>query len=165
MPRRWYLVHAQSGKERLAEQHLLRQRYETFLPLIQRTVRHARKLAIGESAYFPGYLFVALDPEVDQWRSINGTIGVIRLVTSNGAPAHAPDDFVALLQAAANARGVVSLMPHVRVGDRVRVAAGIFADELGVVEVLSPAERVRVLLNIMNRMTRVELPLESCAVA
>jgi transcription antitermination factor NusG len=47
-----------------------------FLPLREKTWRHAHRIEVRRVPFFPGYLFVALDLDHDQWRSVNGTIGV-----------------------------------------------------------------------------------------
>jgi transcription antitermination factor NusG len=51
-----------------------------------KTVRHARKVRAALGAYFPAYLFVRFDLTKDRWRSVNGTLGVSRLVGSENRP-------------------------------------------------------------------------------
>ena len=41
---RWYLVHARPNSERKAELNLQAQGFATFLPQIEKTIRHARRL-------------------------------------------------------------------------------------------------------------------------
>src|SRR5437016_11201899 len=77
---RWYAVHTLPLRETYAEGHLRNQGFATFLPKRHKTVRHARKLRAVEAAFFPRYLFVVLDLARHQWRSVNGTYGVSRLV-------------------------------------------------------------------------------------
>lgn len=161
--RRWYLVHAKTGHELLARAHLERQAYETFLPRTHRVIRHARKIRNTVAAYFPGYLFVSLDPQGDRWRPINSTVGVLRLVTAAGAPLAAPPGLVEALIAQADERGVLALAQDLKPGETVRVIRGPFADQLGVVERLAPQDRVRVLLEIMN--AHVPVDLDSAALA
>ncbi len=74
--RRCYLLRALVGRELVAEGQLRRQEFSTFLPKQMKTVRHARRLRVTLSAFFPGYLFVRLDLARDRWRSVNGTLGV-----------------------------------------------------------------------------------------
>ncbi len=146
---RWYLVRALTGREVVAEQHLRRQGFVTFLPRRPRTVRHARRIQVALGAYFPGYLFVRLDLGRDRWRSINGTVGVAHLVGHGDRPCPAPKGLVEALRAVADDRHVLS-GPLLGAGQRVRVVAGAFADHLAVIERLDEAGRVRVLLEIMD---------------
>ena len=73
---RWFVVHTLPHQEKRAQIQLQNQRYRTFLPKREKTVRHARKLATVVAPFFPRYTFIILDPEHDQWRPINGTMGV-----------------------------------------------------------------------------------------
>jgi hypothetical protein len=41
---RWYLVHTRPNSERKAELNLQAQGFATFLPQIEKTIRHARRL-------------------------------------------------------------------------------------------------------------------------
>ncbi len=154
----WFLVHAKTGRELLARVNLERQGYETFLPLERRTVRHARRMTQTLAPYFPGYLFVSLDRDRQMWRPINSTIGVLRLVVGPDGPSAAPPTLIDTLKAASDADGVLQLSRTWSPGEAVRIVSGPFADQLGVVESLSGADRVRVLLSIMNAEVPVVLP-------
>src|SRR2546430_1503971 len=77
---RWYVVHTLPLCEGRAQIQLENQSFRTFLPKRHKTIRHARKLSTVEAAFFPRYLFVALDLTRHQWRSVNGTFGVASLV-------------------------------------------------------------------------------------
>ena len=154
---RWFLVHAQTGREAVAQANLRRQGYRTFLPRALRTTRHARKLRTSESAFFPGYLFVSLDLATQAWRQINGTLGVIRLFAADSRPTPVPPGVVEHLMTLADPTGLLSLTPSLATGDAVRLTAGPFADMAGVVQELSGPYRVRVLLAIMSREIVVEV--------
>jgi hypothetical protein len=78
---RWYAVHTLPFAEPRAEGQLHRQGFRTFQPKRHKTVRHARRLSTIEAPFFPRYLFIVLDLGRHQWRSVNGTFGVSRLVT------------------------------------------------------------------------------------
>lgn len=94
---RWYVVQALARREPIAKMRLEAQGYRIFLPQMIKTVRHARKMRQARVAVFPGYLFVAFNPLKDRWRSINGTIGVARIITANEVPAPVPRGIVETL--------------------------------------------------------------------
>ena len=83
---RWYLVHTRPNSERKAEINLEAQGFKTFLPQIDRTIRHARRLTTVRRPLFPRYLFVCLDIGRDRWLSINGTIRRVLPVHAEGRP-------------------------------------------------------------------------------
>lgn len=155
---RWFLVNAQTGREPLAAQHLSRQGFRPFLPTTWRTIRHARQIRNERTAFFPGYLFVALDLEHDRWRSIDGTIGVVRLIKADGRPSSAPRGLVETLIEATGEDGVLDLVGGVlREGESVRIIRGPFADQLAVVQQMTGPDRVRVLLTMMNQSVPVDV--------
>src|SRR6266487_6089250 len=88
---RWFLVNAQPKSERKAELHLGAQGFRTYLPQIQKTIRHARQLKSVRAPLFPRYLFVILDLERDRWLSVRSTIGVSSLFSNrDGRPVPVP---------------------------------------------------------------------------
>jgi len=145
---RWYCAQTQPRREILASRHLAAQGFRAFLPQIAKTVRHARKVQTVRAALFPRYLFVALDPDQDRWRPVNGTIGVSRLLTANGFPTAVPDGVVEALLACQDPAGTVRF--SFEEGQAVRVVAGPFSDMIGLIERLDGNGRVRVLLDIMG---------------
>lgn len=158
MSRRWFVAQTKTGGEALAQLNLERQQFGTFLPRSYRTIRHARAIRTVRSAFFPGYVFVRFDPERDRWRSIDGTIGVIRLVKAEDRPLPAPVGLVEALIAATRDDGALDLAGALSPGAEVRVIGGPFADQLAVVESMRGEDRVRVLLAIMNQSVPVEVP-------
>jgi transcriptional antiterminator RfaH len=123
---RWYAVHTLPFAEARAEGQLHRQGFRTFQPRRLKTVRHARKLSTVEAPFFPRYLFIVLDLDRHQWRSVNGTFGVSRLVMRGDQPQPVPCGVVEALIAAADARGILELAEKFRVGGSVRLMAGPF---------------------------------------
>ena len=86
---RWYVVHTRPHEERRAEANLVRQGFRVWLPVMERSRRHARRIETVHSALFPGYLFAELDIGRAAWRTINGTFGVRRLLADGPPPAGA----------------------------------------------------------------------------
>src|SRR5215475_12563612 len=91
---RWYAVQCQPHREHVASRHLANQGFGVFLPLRKKLRRHARRVDSVQVPFFPGYLFVQFDKGKHRWRSINGTLGVTRLVMQGECPAPAPEGIV-----------------------------------------------------------------------
>src|SRR5271169_3550867 len=152
---RWYAVHTQLFAEARAEGQLHRQGFRTFQPKRHKTVRHARTQRTVEAPFFPRYLFIVLDLARDQWRSVNGTFGVSRLVMWGDRPHPVPRGVVEVLIATADARGILQLGRKLQVGVPVRLMAGPFAEQLAIFEHLGDSGRVRVLLDILGRQVAI----------
>lgn len=154
---RWYVVLAQPHREAQAGQQLANQGFGTFLPCRMKTVRHARKLTTVRAPFFPRYLFVTLDLSRDRWRAVNSTIGVSRLLMRGELPEPVPHGIVETLIASADDRQVLRFVSDLAVGGRVRLLAGPFAEQLGILERLDSDGSVRVLLNIMSGVVPIRL--------
>jgi transcription elongation factor/antiterminator RfaH len=149
-PARWYAVQCLAHREAAAASHLRNQEFTVFLPRRQKTRRHARKLDTVLVPFFPGYLFVRFDTARTQWRSINGTYGVARMVMQGDTPLPVPRGIVEALQAACDDGDVLRQSAALKPGQSVRIMAGAFADFLGQLEQMDDRGRVRVLLEIMG---------------
>lgn len=155
--RRWYAVQTQPRREALARLHLERQGFASFCPL-RRKIRRSGNRHVEEMApLFPGYLFVALDLANDQWRSVNGTIGVMRLVAfgAGGSPAPLVPGFVEHLAKLGDMGG--GFGDGLKKGDRIRIMGGPFDELCGILESASDQERVTVLLSLLGKDTRVHM--------
>jgi transcription elongation factor/antiterminator RfaH len=152
---RWYAVHTLPFAEMRAEGQLQRQGFRTFQPKRHKTVRHARQSSTVEAPFFPRYLFIGLDLARHQWRKVNGTFGVSRLVMRGDRPHPVPCGVVEALIAAADARGILQLGDKLQLGETVRLMAGPFAEHLAILDHLDDAGRVRVLLEILGRQVAI----------
>ena len=158
---RWYAAQTLARREAYALGNLRDQGYRCFLPLFEKTVRHARRATLARRALFPGYLFVSLDLTRERWRSVNGTRGVLRLVMAQETPLPTPDGVVENLVKLVDARGLIRLDHGLKPGDRVEITRGPFAQRLGEILSLDDQGRARVLIDMMNTTVAVRLPREA----
>lgn len=155
---RWYVARTLAQRELQASKQLVNQGFRVFVPRYWKNRRHARKVETVSLALFPRYIFVILDRTKDRWRSINGTIGVDRLLTYGGEPEPVPPGVVETLITAADPEGNVQFHFNLKEGQAIKVIAGPFADLVGQLERLDDNGRVRVLLELMGGSVRVALP-------
>jgi transcriptional antiterminator RfaH len=154
---RWFLAHTQPKSECKAELHLGAQGFRTYLPQIQKTIRHARQLKTVRAPLFPRYLFVILDLERDRWLSVRSTVGVSRLFTTReGRPVPVPVGVVEALIEQSDGN-LTRLDTRLVKGQQVRILFGPFADFVGTLERLDEAGRVQVLLEMMGTSVPVAL--------
>ena len=156
---RWYVVQTQVNCEAKAAENLRRQGYETYLPRYLKRRRHARKVDFTAKPLFPRYMFVAIDVAAQRWRSIQSTFGVSRLVTNGDEPAALPEGVVRALKAREDDRGFVKLdeRPAFAPGDKLRVLAGAFMDNVCLFNGMADHDRVSILLDMLGRKVRVLL--------
>lgn len=100
---------------------------------------------------FPGYLFVQV---IDQWRAIDRTVGVLKLIKFGETPARCPDAEIDKLRERLDANGLIRLAARppegargkISIGAKVRVA-GLNAIYVG----MGVKERQRVLIHLLGR--------------
>lgn len=164
----WYVAETQPRQERVAEAHLRRQGFETFLPQFRALRRHARRTEIVSRPLFPGYVFVGFDPAQTRWRSVNGTVGCRRLVGFGDNPQPLPQRVLTALRARQDAEGFIHMddpLSKLPQGAALRVTEGPFADLVGLFQTRDDAMRVILLLDLLGRPTRVTLPAHAVAIA
>ncbi|USO01432.1 MAG: transcriptional activator RfaH [Alphaproteobacteria bacterium] len=157
----WHVAHTQPLKEKVAQEHLLDQGYEVYMPRFKKTVRHARKVEEKHAPLFPRYIFVGMDVTTARWRSVNGTRGVSHLLMGNDlTPAQVPTCVINELRSRESDEGIVpiaSLVTFVK-GEKVRVLDGALKDQIGIFEAMNDKFRVQLLLTFMGREMKMTLP-------
>lgn len=159
-PACWFVVQSRPRQEVLAAAAIeVRTALDVFVPEIIET-RRSRKV---RRPLFPGYLFVATDPEALPLHTINKTPGVLRVVGFDGLPRAVDADVVAILRARCTQIIAEGGLPQhsYKPGDAVRVTDGPLAGLEGVFQgPMTPAERVHVLLTFLRQSQTVEIPLD-----
>jgi transcriptional antiterminator RfaH len=164
---RWFVAHTQPHAEAKATAHLNRQGFEIYFPRYLKRRRHARRIETVVAPLFPRYLFVAIDLNVQRWRSICSTVGVSRLVCNGDDPAPVPVGIVEALKTREDASGFIKLDSRLRfrAGDKIRVLEGAFSSCLGLFEGVAERERISILLDLLGRKVRVVLDADLIAAA
>ena len=158
----WCVAHTQPSKELVAQQHLLDQGFEVYMPRFKKTARHARKVEEKLVPLFPRYIFVGMDLSSARWRSVNGTLGISHLLMSNDLnPAKVSTRIIEDLRAQEIGDGIVpvaSLVNFVK-GEKVRILDGAFTDQTAIFESMDDKSRVQLLLTFMGREMKMTLPI------
>ena len=162
----WFVVRTKPRAEEKAVWHLANQGFAAYLPRYRRRVRHARRNAIVLRPLFPGYLFVGLDPMRCRWRSINGTIGVREILSNGEAPLAVADRIIDEIKAREDDTGTVKLVPpSFARGQVVRLLEGPLADLNGLFEEMRDESRVVLLVSLLGRKVRMQVPATAVAAA
>lgn len=159
--RSWFLAQFKPNCHQIAVRNLAQQGYPVFLPVEDVTRKRGMQFVTRRQPLFAGYLFIAFDPALGGWRSINATYGISRLVSFSTHPAPVPLDLICNLMLRCDAEGKLLPPRQMSPGDRVQLTAGPMADFVATVEAMAPDQRVWVLLDIMGRTTRVAVQAEA----
>ena len=156
----WYTLYTKPRKEYTVRDLLQGRGIENYLPALKPPGR--RRGACREKPFFPRYLFARLDLEVIPLSSINWSQGMTGVVAFGGQPAVVPDDVIHWLRARlAQVNGEdyhdgLPLLPDTPV----RLIDGPLAGMVALFDRrLSGADRARVLIQLLGRLTATEVPI------
>jgi transcriptional antiterminator RfaH len=163
----WYVVQTQINAEAKAARNLLRQGFEIYLPRYLKRRSHARKIEKVAAPLFPRYMFVSIDIATQRWRSVQSTFGVSHLVLNGSDPAPVAGTIIDQLKAREDANGFVKLDQRAKfaIGEKVRVLAGVFAENFGLFDGMADRDRVAILLDLLGRKVRVSIEADMVAAA
>jgi len=152
----WYAVHTRARQERVAVEHLNRQGYETYLPLIHSPKRLRGRWCEVIEPLFPRYLFIRLDVQQQNTAPIRSTRGVNGLVSFGGNLRPVPQVLVEQLMAAQLDRDGAIRQEHLfQSGDRVEIVSGPMAGLQAIFLAPSGQERAHLLLELLGRSNQV----------
>jgi transcriptional antiterminator NusG len=162
----WYAVHCYSGYENKVK-HNLEQRIETMgmagkiLEVVVPTedeieVRDGKRRTV-ERRVFPGYVMVHMKMSEESWHVVRNTPGVTRFIGMGNRPqplsAQEVNQILRRMEADAP-----KIKVSFRVGQKVRITDGPFADFMGLVDKIDMERaKVSVLVSFFGRETPVEL--------
>jgi transcription elongation factor/antiterminator RfaH len=154
----WYAVYSKPRKEEFATFHLRLKGLDVFFPLLllPRSGKRRERLV----PLFPNYLFVKMR-FFEESQYVVWSPGVKRIVSFDGVPAPMDDNIIDLLMARANSEGVMVARSNLKVGQEVQITGGPFEGLIGIIEEPPDAKgRVKVLMHLLSRQVRVEVPVE-----
>ncbi len=154
----WYLVYTKPQSESVAAENLMRQNYQTYLPLFKKVrIKNAQLRKVIEPL-FPRYVFIELNTETDDWSPIRSTIGVSKIVNFGFTPAKVPDSLIYNLRDNENSDGLYEFVEKKLVkGQSIEILSGPMMGYSGVFNKYSTKDRVNILLNLLGKETSVQL--------
>lgn len=156
---RWYAIQCKGGESFRAAEHLGNQGYEVFHPVLEVQKKRRGRLEWIAEPLFPYYLFIRLDRLASNWRPIRSTRGVLKLVSFGNEPLAVDDALIELLLDNASIRPEETRANrYFRAGESVEITEGPFRDLQAVFESQRGEERAIVLLNMLHKQQRLEMP-------
>lgn len=108
---------------------------------------------------FPNYLFARINAQSEEYGYVAWSPGVKRIVSFNGTPAPIENEIVEFLKRQTREAGFIPARSNLKVGQEVRIDGGPFDSLVGMIQEPPNARgRVRILVNLLNQQTRVEIP-------
>ncbi len=149
----WYLVQTKPRQEFRALEHLQRQQYECFLPLLAAERVRGGRLESCVEPLFARYLFIRLNTTDSNWAPIRSTRGVSRMVAFGSRYATLPEECVEALRDAPPAPRVPLFAP----GERIAITSGPFAGLDGIYQAPDGEARALILIELMSQPQKLRL--------
>ena len=165
----WYSLRVISGKEKSAEEHILReaddnkitnQIEEVFVPFEKVVEMRNNKKRIKEKMFFPGYVLIKMNLNANTKYVVENTQGVLSFVGPKGrAPVPLRSaEIKRIFGEVERKEGIEILEVPFNKGDQVKVVAGPFIDFTGEVDTINEdKQKVKVIVSIFGRPTPIEL--------
>ena len=164
--RAWYVIHCYAGYENKVR-HSIEQRIETMgmadeifdvvVPTVEEIEIKDGKRRTVERRVFPGYILVQLILSEESWFVVRNTPGVTGFVGMGNEPTPLREEEVAKILNQME-ESVPKVKFDFRIGEKVRIRSGPFADFFGNVNSIdADRAKVRLLVSFFGRETPVEL--------
>jgi len=165
----WYSLRVISGKEKSAEEHILReagdneitdQIEEVFVPFEKVIEMRNNKKRIKEKMFFPGYVLIKMNLNANTKYIVENTPGVLSFVGPKGeSPVPLRDDEIKRIFGEVERKeGLEIIETPFKKGNSIKVVSGPFIDFTGFVESINEdKQKVKVTVSIFGRPTPIEL--------
>jgi len=154
---RWYLVQSKPRQADRAEINLCNQGYQVFHPRLRiERIRRGQRIRTQESL-FPNYLFIRLQPWIDDWSPLRATRGVAKMVRFGPLPLPVDD---ALIEEIRHRTDMHEQTPALRPSDQVEIIKGPFRGLDAIFQAYEGERRALLLINLLHCPTTLNLPLD-----
>ena len=152
--KKWYLIKTKPRQERIAIANLENQNYNVYCPL----AKINNKIVV----LFPGYIFINLDENEENWSPIRSTKGVLNFVKFGLNFAKIPDKVVELIKAneRVTANKIIN-MDKFKPGETVQITDGVFENCLAIFKTFKSDDRVILLMNLMGQQQSINIQKQS----
>jgi transcriptional antiterminator RfaH len=152
----WYALYTKPHKERQVAAYFSERGLEVYYPTTPAPRRRGRS---DERPFFPCYLFVRTEIETTGLWALHYAPGTRRVVMIGDKPAPVDDRLIEAIRVKLASADVIDAQGEIiNPGDRVVITSGPFKDVEAMFDRrLSPQGRVRVLIELIERMASVEI--------
>ena len=150
----WYLVKTKSKQENISILNLENQNFHVYCP-------HAR-INNKNVALFPGYIFIQLDKDTQNWSPIRSTKGVLYFVRFGLSYAKIPDSIIEFIKTnELNTAKQLKNINKFKSGDKVQITDGVFKNCIAIFKSFKSDERVILLINLLGQQQKLTIEQES----
>ena len=152
--RNWYLIKTKSRQEHVAIINLENQNFHVYCPYA--LIRNKNEVL------FPGYIFIQLDKDAQDWSPIRSTKGVLHLVRFGLSFAKIPDNIIEFIKTnELNTAEKLQNINKFKPGDKIQITDGVFKNCIAIFKSYKSDERVILLMNLLGQQQKLTIKQES----
>jgi transcriptional antiterminator RfaH len=155
---RWYLAYTKPRQESIAQDNLVRQAFDAYLPLYKKFKKTEQGPVALFEPMFPRYILFRPSKPEQSISAVRSTKGIATIVRFGFEPAQLHDDLVQRIRQLEQDRNHATLqeLSNLKVGQTVRLKHNALGGVEGLIQCVS-SKREAVLLEILGRPTVVQL--------
>ena len=149
----WYLLKTKPRQEDIAILNLENQNFRVYCPY---GFINSKNVAL-----FPGYIFIQLDADVQNWSPIRSTKGVLHLVRFGLNFAKITKSVIEFIKIneLTTAKKIKNLNKFKK-GDKVQIIDGVFKNCIAIFESFKAQDRVLLLMNLLGQQQTINISLK-----
>ena len=149
----WYLVRTKSKQEDIAILNLKNQNFHVYCPY---ALINNKNIAL-----FPGYIFIQLDADVQNWSPIRSTKGVLHLVRFGLNFAKITNSVIEFIKInkLTTAEKIKNLNKFKK-GDKVQIIDGVFKNCIAIFNSYKSEERIILLMKVLGQQQAINIKQE-----
>jgi transcriptional antiterminator RfaH len=152
--RNWYLIKTKPRQEHVAIINLENQNFHVYCPYA--LMRNKNEVL------FPGYIFIQLDNDTQDWSPIRSTKGVSHLIRFGLSFAKIPDNIIEFIKTnELNTSEKLKNINKFNPGDKVQITDGVFKSCIAIFKSYKSDERVLLLMNLLGQQQKLTIKQES----
>ena len=140
----WYLLKTKPNQEAIALRNLHNQDYDTYCP---NAFINNKKVIL-----FPGYIFINLDNNKQNWLPIRSTKGVLNFVRFGLNFAKVPSNIIQIIKKnEQNTLNKIINLDNFKPGDKVQITEGIFKNCSAIFKSFKSSDRIILFINLLGK--------------
>ena len=153
----WIVARNKPNQDKIALINLERQNFEFFQPTFKTMSRVQNKFKEIIKPVFPGYIFISINLEENNWHKINNTRGISRIIVFGNEIPLIHCELIEDLKHRFSLNSSLEAANPFEVGMNAEITNGPFAQLIGKIEEIDADQRIWILLDILGTQTRVSI--------
>ena len=153
----WIVAKTKPNQNKIALINLERQNFEFFQPKLNRISRGQNKFKEIIKPVFPGYIFIAINLEENNWQRINNTRGISSIINFGNQIPLIRSELIEELKHRFSMNNTAKLADQFEVGTNAEIINGPFTKLIGKIDEINSNQRIWILLDVLGTQRRVSV--------